>query len=167
MVKGKGPTRISREAFSRFVLLSFGGVKCDKAGKYIGSMLYFDFLTSKYYIYYRNRKSPAFVISIRDVFWEIYIEDNLRLSSEEVDQDSFSEMTPEIESRRFRKVIFSERAIVDFQFERDFSLKIDLTNRWGEVDRIVEVRAAGEILSISPKGYCYRWPDREIVERLP
>jgi hypothetical protein len=153
--------RVSEKKLRLVIQEKFSGKKCWNAGKYLGSMLYFDFGFQVPCLTIKNKKivKGEIILSIRDCYWEIYEQQSLLVNSNTVD-DNFSEKFNGKFDKQELKDFFIKKSSYDavFMFSSQISLVVDLTNEYKETNAnaiVVVTLEDKQVYEISPKGYIY------------
>lgn len=150
--------RLTKNEMRNTLIAKLANKPCWQCGKYLGSMLYFDF-GLKVVIPSSRQGSITqgeATLGIRDCYWKF-----LYKGAQIVDSDSINDENATKKLSSLLDVILcdftvSEPGFVSLHFSNDVVLSLDVTNRYATEDLIAEIITPdGFIYTITPRGHFY------------
>lgn len=148
--------RIGREGMRAVIIDNMAGKKCWRWGKYLGSMLFFDF--GKRIVIPSVRggviEAGEATLGIRDCYWELCENDSVITDSVSVDDDAMRKLEGiMIDAELIDLAKDKKHNSMHLLFSNLIVLKLDTSNQNKTGDYIAELTLpCGKIYSITPKG---------------
>jgi hypothetical protein len=148
--------RIGGEEMRAVLIDNMAGKQCWRWGKYLGSMLFFDF--GKRIVIPSVRRgvieAGEATLGVRDCYWELCESDSVITDSVSVDDETMQKLEDiMIEAELVDLAVDKGRDSVNLLFSNSIVLKLDTSNRNKTADYIAEFTLpSGKIYSITPKG---------------
>jgi hypothetical protein len=159
------------------LLNQMDGKICWRVGKYLGSMLYFDFgekILVPNKLRGTNVEQGEAIFGVRNCYWTLRSGGHLVADSDSIDDESAVKSLPCIQGKQIVDLLASTLGFINVVFSDGVVLSLDSTNRYGTDGPIAEfVMPDGRIFNVTPRGHFYlldqissvRFAKR--VEKLP
>ena len=150
--------RLTKNEFRDALVVAMKGRDCWRVGKYLGSMLYFDFGAR---IMVPSRRSGPTeqgeaILGIRDCYWMLYKNRQLITDSDLIEDESANQKLDCLNGVHLFDFEVLKNGEISFIFSNHLALNVDTTNRYATQDCIAEMIAPdGRIYTITPRGHFY------------
>ena len=149
--------KIDWKEFKFLIESEIKGSECIVVNQYLGSMLYLDFgilREQESSILKRKYFSGESIISIRGCYWDFWKNDDMILSSDNIDAQNKFLIIDSLLKKKFNTIEndLNSNTIV-FKFYEGYSIDIDISNKWDIDGNAAEFRSkAGYLINISRFG---------------
>lgn len=135
------------------------GKCCWQAGKYLGSMLYFDF-GQRIQVQGRNQRvveRGEASLGIRDCHWNFGDGVHVLADSDTVTDASAARLLAQIQGASLIQIAPGTADGMCFVFSNGWVLALDISNRYGTADDIAEIALPdGSVCGVTPQGDLHR-----------
>ncbi|MET3109437.1 hypothetical protein AAKU67_003974 [Oxalobacteraceae bacterium GrIS 2.11] len=150
--------RLTRDEMRAALVEQVSNRACWRCGKYLGSMLYFDFGGKVEIPSMRQGviSQGEAILGVRDCYWSLLSKNQLVIDSDSISDDNAIENLRCLQGTFLCDFLVPEPGHVNFVFSGGVVLSLDTTNRYATRDNIAEyVAPDGRIYTITPQGHFY------------
>ncbi|MDP2367209.1 hypothetical protein [Rhodoferax sp.] len=150
--------RLARDEVRAEILNQMRTLPCWQCGKYLGSMLVFDFGEKVIVPGMRGRQiaQGEATLGVRDCYWKLAQGRQTIADSNSIDDESAADLLLCVQGAEICDLVVSKPDFIDLKFSNNVTLSLDTTNRNETQDCIAEfVVPDGRIYEVTRRGHYY------------